>query len=328
MATKKKPSTDDVIDVGGSAPAPETKAVAKRESAPMAMQLRQAPETFLDRLLQMASTPGIDVGVIDKLIDANERVMAIQAKREFDIAFAKMQAMFTPVAKTGRGQSRSFSTLEGIMDMAREPMRKHGFSLRYTTHNHADGDIETTGVLSHIGGHSEQDSFRSAPDQGGNKNDIQERGSARSYHRRYIAKSLLGIVDAEDTRLDELSEEQDQRRSPERRQAPPRRQGQQKEAPAKFDTRPISAGTKDKPGQRERLWAIVKSAGRDKNEVRDWIMARYGYTSSAEIQRGNYDEIIAAIQSEGKLPMPERSRQDEGHEMGEPTFERDPGEEG
>lgn len=290
-------------------------AIATRSEAVPAVQQVVGSATFMERLIEMASNPAINVETIDKLLDANDRVMAIaerklaeQAKREFNTAYTQMQAQAGVVRRGGVGQSGRFARLTDIMAVYQPLLDEFGFSLRSYSEDVEGGRIRTVTVLAHSGGHSEQDSFTSRPDTGGNKNDIQAGGSARAYHRRYNTKSLLNVIDATDDELDERSEEKTSRaKTRDAEPAPVQREA------GKPDERPITKGTKEKPGQRERLFAILKKSGRDVEVFRAWLFGTYGYSSTADIKRSDYDAIVEAIQSEGELPG---------------TIDREPGEEG
>lgn len=52
--------------------------------------------------------------------------------------------------------------------------------------------------------------------------------------------------------------------------------------------------------QQKRLWAIARQHGLTDDEVRS-IITQAGYTSTAEIKRDDYDGIIHAIETQGKL---------------------------
>jgi hypothetical protein len=62
-------------------------------------------------------------------------------------------------------------------------------------------------------------------------------------------------------------------------------------------------GTREKPGQVQRFHAIVKNADRNPVAVKTWLKTRYGYDSSAEIKRCDYDAICEAIAASGPLPL-------------------------
>jgi hypothetical protein len=54
--------------------------------------------------------------------------------------------------------------------------------------------------------------------------------------------------------------------------------------------------------QRKRLWAIIKNSGRDEMQVRGWLERRYGWTSSTEVTRREYEYVCKTIEAPGALP--------------------------
>ena len=67
----------------------------------------------------------------------------------------------------------------------------------------------------------------------------------------------------------------------------------------------ITQGSKEKPGQVERLWSIAGRAGRTRQELHDWLLAAYGIDSLKKIKRKDYEDIVRAVQSSKPLPLPE-----------------------
>ena len=58
----------------------------------------------------------------------------------------------------------------------------------------------------------------------------------------------------------------------------------------------ITMGTRDKPGQVQRLWVIIRNSGRAELAVREWLKGRYGYESTQDILRKDYEEICRLIE--------------------------------
>lgn len=92
--------------------------------------------------------------------------------------------------------------------------------------------------------------------------------------------------------------------------------------PQTTDTRKITKGSKEKPGQVERLWAIAKTAGRSPEEIKGYLRIRLGIESTSDILRRDYEGVIKDIQKPG--PMIDAALVDDGGgEVG-----REPGMEG
>lgn len=156
------------------------------------------PGEVIAQLIELAKDPQIDVAKIEKLIDANERLMRIRAKIEFDAAFSAMQAELPTITERGEilvnGQLRSkYARYEDIIEVIRPILARHGFAIRHRNES-GNGTLTIVGVLSHHGGHSEEDRFECPPDKTGGKADIQAIGSTRSYGQRYTTIALTGLV--------------------------------------------------------------------------------------------------------------------------------------
>jgi hypothetical protein len=177
-------------------------------------------------------------------------------------------------------------------------MGEHGFSVRFEDGEPVQGMIHRVGVLAHVSGHSVRDSFIGPRDDGGEKSIIQGFGSTRSFAERYILRALFNLT-AEIGGPD-LDGHDGRHATAERRPAPPVRQA------TASDTRPITSGTKEKPGQLQRFHAIVKNSDRNPVAVKTWLKTRYGYDSSAEIKRCDYEAICEAIAASGPLPLESR----------------------
>jgi hypothetical protein len=147
---------------------------------------------------RLAKDPSVDVEKLERLIAMQERIMRHQAKAAFDAAFAEMQGEIPVITEKGeilvKGELRSrYATNEDIQEIVKPILQRHGFSILFRN-EFADNRCKVIGILSHRGGHSEQDEFVTKPDDSGGKNDIQALGSARSYGQRYTTTALLNIA--------------------------------------------------------------------------------------------------------------------------------------
>lgn len=75
-------------------------------------------------------------------------------------------------------------------------------------------------------------------------------------------------------------------------------------------------GPNGKVGQVQRLKTILKNSGRDVLDVKAWMALAYGYASSTEIKRKDYDAICSAIESKAPLPPGPLQREREVGEEG------------
>lgn len=273
------------------------------------------PASIVAQLIDLARDPGIDVVKIERLIDANERLMAIQARAAFNQAFAAMQGEIPVITETGEivveGQVRSrFARNADIQRVVKPIMQRHGFSLRFR-HHAKDGILTVTGILAHAGGHHEEDQFDTGRDDSGKKNVIQSWGSARSYGQRYVTRALLNIAS-------EAEDDDGETAVPRRTPPAPRRMtpaevagddhvwvGDGDSSPSPADQQPamVHAGAAISEKQLKRLHSIATNSRRSHEVLKAWLRARYGYASSKEIRLSHYDEIVAAIEAPGSLPL-------------------------
>lgn len=151
---------------------------------------------MFERLARDASVP---VEKLEKLIELQERIMRHQAKAEFDAAFAQMQGDIPIITERGEilveGKLRSkYARNEDIQEVLRPILKEYGFALRFRNEVADNGKQKIVGILSHRGGHSEQDEFVCQPDKSGSKSDIQAMASTRSYGQRYCTIALVNIA--------------------------------------------------------------------------------------------------------------------------------------
>lgn len=148
---------------------------------------------------RLAKDPAVDVEKLERLIAMQERILAHNARAEFEAAFAEMQGELPVITEQGEievnGHVRSrYARYEDIIEVVRPILQRHGFALRHQNKTLENGQLRIIGVLSHRAGHSEQDEFDCPPDASGQKNNIQAMGSTRSYGQRYTTIALLNIV--------------------------------------------------------------------------------------------------------------------------------------
>lgn len=148
---------------------------------------------------KIALDPNADVMKLEKMIELQERVMATQAKAQFDQAMLNFQIKKPVLEKSSRGHNSKYAKLEYIQSTIEPVLREFGLFVRWNTQATQSGKTRVTCICTHIGGHSETSSMDVNPDKGGSKSEIQADGSAISYAQRYTMRSLLGLVIAEDT---------------------------------------------------------------------------------------------------------------------------------
>lgn len=264
-------------------------------------------QTIVGQLIQLARDPSVNVEKIGKLIEAQKEVMAIQAKLEFERAFATMQGKIPIINRDGYvtesitksgatfGGTR-FATLANINRICRPIWTEHGFSLRFEN-SIVDGKLKAKGILSHTAGHCAIDEFETLPDVGAGKNAIQSWGSARRYAQRYLTISLLNIAEEN---MDDDGVGTDR----------PSRQRESRDAePAREYHSPSTSQEPITEKQRNRLYAIASTAKVSHKELKEYCAAWWGWTSSSQITRDKYDAICKSVEKGSPLKMPQANRE-------------------
>lgn len=157
-------------------------------------------------LLKLAVEKNLDVEKLEKLMNLQERWNAQQAKKSFLKAMSKFQSK-CPVLnkskkvgftskKTSSKVEYSYIPLGQITAQIKELLMECGLSYRWETKDN-EGKITITCIVSHIDGHSEQNSMTAGKDATGAKNDIQQIGSTMTYLQRYTLIGALGISSAD-----------------------------------------------------------------------------------------------------------------------------------
>lgn len=162
-----------------------------------------APAGEAPAIIQMIEravlNPAVDIDKMERLFAMRERIEAQDAKRAYFAAMAAVQTDLPAIGErgairnnTGKVQS-TYARWEDINEVIKPILSRHGLALTFRVAQE-DGAIIVTGVLSHIGGHSEETTMRLPADTSGSKNGVQALGSSTSYGKRYTAQALLNLV--------------------------------------------------------------------------------------------------------------------------------------
>lgn len=211
-------------------------------------------------------------------------------------ALAKAQAAIAPAALTGENphfRSR-YADLASVWDAIREPLTSNGIAVLQlpATVDHRGETVVVTTILAHRSGEWISSELAMRPV----KSDPQGIGSCLTYARRYALAAIAGVAPDDDDG-NAASDRPVTREGLQREAAtPPARRPPLTSTRADADTRPISAA------QVKRLFAIAKAAGRDSDDVRDYIRTVHGFESSSDVTRDRYDDIVEWLRDEeGKL---------------------------
>lgn len=156
-------------------------------------------------LVERAITNNTDLSVIQTLMDAQDRWDKKQAKQAFDAAMAEAVNEIPTIKKNkpaifdkdGKTPRYMYEDLAEIAETVKPILKKHGLSYRFRT-NQNGAIVSVTCVVSHVDGHSEENTLSASNDTSGSKNAIQAVGSAVTYLERYSLKAALGLAAAED----------------------------------------------------------------------------------------------------------------------------------
>lgn len=156
------------------------------------------PADMIEKALSTGSGPE----VMEKLLALQERWEAMQAKKAFDNAMAKLRENMPKIIKLQtvdyqpRDKPRVNYKYEALTDVT-EPlapvMSALGLSFRWRTESGKDG-VKVTCIIAHRDGHSEETSLTANADVTGGKNAIQAIGSAVTYLQRYTLKAAVGVA--------------------------------------------------------------------------------------------------------------------------------------
>lgn len=159
------------------------------------------PNDIFQVIAQYATAGNVNVDVMSKLLDMQERVMTKQNEIAFNQAMTRLQAKLPTVRKDGKIEFTDknnvvrctpFARYEDIDAAIRPMLIEEGFSISFDT-QWGEGAI-ISGTLSHKDGHSRTSSMRLPLDTSGSKNNLQAMGSTISYGKRYLVSMLLNIV--------------------------------------------------------------------------------------------------------------------------------------
>jgi hypothetical protein len=154
---------------------------------------------LLGVIARAARDPNVDIDKMERLLEMQERVLARQAKEEYDAALALLQPDLPVISERGKilnkngGVQSTYALWEDVNEAIRPLLAEHGFALSFKTGRQGD-QVTVTGILSHRLGHREETTVELPSDGSGSKNAVQAIGSSTSYGKRYAAFALLNIT--------------------------------------------------------------------------------------------------------------------------------------
>ncbi|MFP1634116.1 ERF family protein [Zhengella sp. ZM62] len=165
----------------------------ERGTAPAAQTETNAIISVIERA---AVNPAVDMDKMERLLEMQERIMQREALAAFNRAFAAAKSELPAISKNQKGHNNRYADFAHVARAVDPVLSRHGLSYRFKTRQ--DDQIHVTCVLSHIDGHSEENTLSSKPDTAGSKNATQAIGSAQTYLMRYSLLSALGVQPTDD----------------------------------------------------------------------------------------------------------------------------------
>lgn len=176
--------------------------------------------SIMDTIQRAVLKGDVDISVIDKLVSLHERFAAVEAKRQFDEAFARAKGEIRVVekdahvgyeAKASNADDRNkpkdrtdydYATLASIYDAAVPALSKYGLSYDFDIKQEVveGGSMKITVgcVVTHAGGHSKRVEMFGPPEAGGNKPIHKAIASAVTIFSRLTLKAALGLAERKD----------------------------------------------------------------------------------------------------------------------------------
>lgn len=144
-------------------------------------------------LERVVLNPDISVDKLERLLDMQLRVRAIEAKQAFAQALSEMQPKMPILKERGEVSGRyRYALWEDIVGVITPILSEHGFALNFRTSSTKDS-VTVIGILRHVAGHEAETELTLPLDSSGNKPAIQALGSSTSYGKRYAASALLNL---------------------------------------------------------------------------------------------------------------------------------------
>jgi hypothetical protein len=165
-------------------------------------------------LISQAIDKNLDIDKLERLLAMKERWDKEQARKGFFEALASFQDECPELRKT---KKVSFSTQKGqteyhyapLADIDRQikpVLKRFGFTKRWEITD-VSGKAKVRCLITHINGHTEATEMEAPNDTSGSKNEIQAKGSAIEYMKRYTLIGALGLTTADsdiDARLPDM----------------------------------------------------------------------------------------------------------------------------
>jgi hypothetical protein len=165
-----------------------------------------APNGMAAMMERLALNPDLPVEKLEKLLDMQIRIMAIEAEKEYAAAMARVQALLPKVKRDRKNDQTNsmYSTLEAIAAAIKPIYTAEGFSMSFSEAiSPKDGHVRVVGVLRHRDGHKTEHFRDVALDGAGiagkvNKTATHAEASSITYGRRYVTCLAFDVSTGDD----------------------------------------------------------------------------------------------------------------------------------
>lgn len=179
---------------------------------PNQMTLPAVPEApqqngMVAMMERLALNPELPVDKLEKLLDMQLRIRAIESEQAFAEAMAKVQSELPTVTRDSPNEQTNskYAKHEKIAKAIKPIYTKEGFSITFSeADSPKDRHIRIVGVLRHRAGHSERHHIDVALDDSGiagkvNKTMTHAEASSGTYGRRLLTCMLFDVATGNDT---------------------------------------------------------------------------------------------------------------------------------
>lgn len=156
--------------------------------------------SIMSKVIELASAPGTNPEMFDRLVAWQEREQARQAQTAFNDAMSAAQSEMQAIVRAtpNSATNSKYAALEAIDAAIRPIYTRHGFSLTFTEVANDGPDLKIACIVRRAG-HNETFYLSAAPDTVGpkgapNKTPVQGVGSSVSYLRRYLTVMVFNIA--------------------------------------------------------------------------------------------------------------------------------------
>jgi hypothetical protein len=166
----------------------------------------EAPTGMAAMMERLALNPDLPVEKLEKLLDMQVRIMAIEAEKEYAAAMARVQAQLPKVKRDRKNDQTNsmYSTLEAIAAAIKPIYTAEGFSMSFSeAQSPKDQHVRVVGVLRHRDGHKTEHYRDVAIDATGiagkvNKTQTHAEASSITYGRRYVTCLAFDVSTGDD----------------------------------------------------------------------------------------------------------------------------------